>query len=206
MIVILDIETGQSKVSSDFLTSLGIENLISNNEHKVLKADGIIIPDCNSINLASKKLQLCNFNSSLRMIKKPILGINAGMNLMTEAVSEENVIGLGFFKCKSVRLDNQREQIESVIKTSASSKLFGNLSGNKVTFSNLTCGVESSKDSTSIITLEGKEICGSLENENYFGVQFNPELSGINGEEVLKSFYKICKQKPTNNQSPTTNN
>ncbi|TSA27829.1 MAG: imidazole glycerol phosphate synthase subunit HisH, partial [Ignavibacteriales bacterium] len=38
----------------------------------------------------------------------------------------------------------------------------------------------------------GKEICGSLENENYFGVQFNPELSGIAGEEVLKNFYNIC--------------
>ena len=195
MIVILDIETGLSKSVSDFLTLLGIENIISNKEHEVLKADGIIIPDCYNIQSASKKLQLCNFNSSLRMIKKPILGISSGMNLMTEGIPEENVHGLGFFKCKSVRLENQKEQIESVIKTTARSMLLSNLSDNKVMISNLTCGVESSKDSTSIITLKGKEICGSLENENYYGVQFNPELSGITGEEVLRIFYNISTEK-----------
>jgi len=192
MIVILDIETGHSKSVSDFLTLLGIDNIISNKEDEVLKADGIIIPDCYNIQLASKKLQLCNFNSSLRMIKKPILGINAGMNLMTESISEENVFGLGFFKCKSIRMENQKEQIESVVKTTPKSKLLSNLSDKRVIFSNLTYGVESSKDSTSIILLDGREICGSLENENYFGVQFNPELSGIAGEEVLKNFYNIC--------------
>jgi len=127
------------------------------------------------------------------MVKKPILGINTGMNLMTESIPEENVHGLGFFKCKSVRLENKPEQIESVIKTTSSSKLLENLSDNKVMISNLICVVESSKDATSTILLDGKEICGSLEHKNYSGVQFNPELSGIAGEEVLKNFYHICK-------------
>ena len=195
MIVILDIETGQVEQISDFLDELKIDNIISNKEHEVLKADGIIIPDCHNIQSASKKLQLCNFYSSLRMIKKPILGINTGMNLMTEAISGENIYGLGFFKCKSVRPGNQKKQFESDIKRTSKSKLLRYLRGNKVLFSHLTCCVESSKDSTSIITLDGREICGSLENENYYGVQFNPELSGTSGKVSLKNFYNICTAK-----------
>jgi len=192
MIVILDIETGQVEQISGFLNELKIDNIISNKEHEVLKADGIIIPDCHNIHSASKKLQLCNFYSSLRLIKKPILGINTGMNLMTEAISEENIFGLGFFKCKSIRPEERRKQFESEIKRTAKSKLLRYLRDNKVMFSGLTCCVESSKDSTSGIMIDGKMICGSLENENYYGVQFNPELSGKSGKVVLKNFYNIC--------------
>ena len=141
-----------------------------------------------------KKIQLLNLFSVLRIVKKPMLGIGLGMQLMADYSAEGNFPCLGLLPGSNVKFDENID--ESIYKGlhpinfCNPSALFDGIEDNTEFFFNNSYYLPKSDISTSTC---GKDIefCSSMESNNFFGVQFHPEMSGDAGLMLLKNFIEI---------------
>ncbi len=195
MVLILNYDRDEASKISGILQNLNIEHKVSFSETDLLKASKIILPDGKDAIQVIKKLHLMNLFSMLKMLKKPILGINMGMMLCCENIIGMEKVGLGFFPlntedCKKYNLA-EFNPFRSKIKLKKESKLFANVDFNQEFYFNFHCVVLENEFTTTTIELKNNIISSSLEYENVYSILFKPEESGKNGEMVLKNFCEL---------------
>jgi imidazole glycerol-phosphate synthase subunit HisH len=168
--------------------------ILSSNEVDICRSDKIIFSGCGSASAAMKKIHLLNLFSVLRIVKKPMLGIGLGMQLMADYSTEGNISCLGIFPGTSVKFEDKLEESEfkglHKIKLCESSALFNGIEDNTEFYFNNSYYL-SKNDLTTSICQKNFPFCSSMENENSFGVQFHPERSGEAGLKVLKNFLEM---------------
>ena len=167
---------------------------VSRNEIDICGADKIILAGCGSALSVMKKIQLLNLYSILRVVKKPMLGIGLGMQLMADYSTEGNFSCLGFFPGTALKFDDTVEESSYKgmhrVKFCKHSILFKGIEDNTEFFFNNSYYLPESDLSTS--TCKNRiTICSSIENENAYGVQFHPEMSGEAGLTLLKNFIEM---------------
>ena len=174
------------KLTDDFV--------VSKNEVDICRSDKIIFAGCGSASVAMKKIHLLNLFSVLRIVKKPMLGIGLGMQLMADYTTEGNISCLGIFSGSSIKFsDNIEESVYKGLhkinfcKTSA---LFNGIEDKTEFYFNNSYYLPKSGLTTSTCQNDVM-ICSSIENENSFGVQFHPEKSGEAGMWLLKNFIEM---------------
>ncbi len=192
MVLILNYDKAESEKIAEILSDLKVHFKISLNETDVLNADKIILPDGKDAIKVIRKLHLMNLFSMLKMLKKPILGINMGMMLCCENIVGMEKVGLGFFPvntedCKLYNLEKYNP-LQTKLTPVKESKLLEGLNFDKEFYFNFHCVVLKNTYTTTTFELNGNEISGSLEFENVYGVLFKPEKSGENGRIVLQNF------------------
>lgn len=195
MISIIDYGSPDTQTIATTLDSIGIKYLISQNEVKICSGDKLILPGTNDINFAVKQLHMFNLFSLLRIVKKPILGINFGMLIMSDFLTEINKPGLGIFpvKTETVNQENLSEQkIEyNKVLFLNKSKLFFNIkNGENFYFENSLC-LPQNEFTSSIFEINNKSFSSTIEKDNFYGVQFNPEKSGEAGLQLIKNFIDL---------------
>ena len=174
------------KITDDFI--------ISRNEADICLSDKIIFAGCGSAPAVMKKIQLLNLYSILRIVKKPMLGIGLGMQLMADYSTEGNFPCLGLFPGTNVKFDDDIDESSykglHPINFCKPSVLFNGIEDNTEFFFNNSYYLPKSEISTSTCQ---KDImfCSSMESEKFFGVQFHPEMSGDAGLRLLKNFIEI---------------
>lgn len=185
-VCINEVAASVKKITDDFK--------VSKNELDICGSDKIILAGCGSAPSVMRKIQMLNLYSVLRVIKKPILGIGLGIQLMSDYSTEGNFSCLGFFPGTAVRFDSSL--MESTYKGMHKvnfckhSILFDGIEDNTEFFFNNSYYLPQSDLSTS--TCQNTiTFCSSVENENAYGVQFHPEMSGEAGLKLLKNFIKI---------------
>jgi glutamine amidotransferase len=167
---------------------------VSKNELDICVADKIIFAGCGNAPAVMRKIQMLNLYSVLRVIKKPILGIGLGMQLMADYSTEGNFSCLGFFQGTAIKFEGNIE--ESLFKGNhkvnrcKQSVLFNGIEENAQFFFNNSYYLPKSDLSTSTCKNNIK-FCASIENENAYGVQFHPEMSGDVGLKLLKNFIEM---------------
>lgn len=167
---------------------------VSKKETDICNSDKIILAGCGSAVTVMRKIQLLNVYSVLRVVKKPILGIGLGMQLMSDYSTEGNFPCLGFFPGTALKFDQTVE--ESLYKGMHSisfckpSILFEGISDHTEFYFNNSYYLAKSDLSTSTC-LEQNIFCSSIEKENAYGVQFHPEMSGEAGLKVLQNFIEM---------------
>ncbi len=190
MIAIIDYGINQTTELTKALTLIGTEFIVSHSEKDLLKCDKIIISDAENLSKAIKKIHLYNLFSFLRLLKKPILGISLGMDLLCSK-SNDGIACLGIIESDVVNdcINNQIESVPTMEKVEIPSenKLFENInSGEEFYFLN-NYHVEITN--STIATVNGKEeFSAAVQKDNFYGVQFLPEKSGKQGLQVLKNF------------------
>ena len=115
----------------------------------------------------------------------PILGICYGMQLIANLFEG------------SVEKAKDREYGNAILKIKKESKLFSNIpSTNKVWMSHSDKIIKIPKNFESIAETNNT-FCAAFEKENFYGVQFHPEVDNTNlGEEILSNFaLDICNSK-----------
>ena len=192
MIIIIDYGKTNSNEIAESLKKLSAEFLISNKETDILKADKLILPDCEDISSSIKKLHLLNLFSLLRIIKTPILGIGTGMHLMTKSYKNLNAACLGCFpvECKTEETQQNVFVHEQSIKIIKETSLLDNISEEDKFYFEGNCFIPPNEFSTSIAKING-EITASIEKEHLFGLQFNPVKSGDAGMRVFRNFVEM---------------
>lgn len=173
------------------IEGLNISFELTSSESAILRADKIILPNTNDIELALRQLHLLNLFTMLRVCKKPILGISAGMHLMCSHIKEGGKSCLGIFPATVEKFDKinkvDDENKERKILLIKKSKLFDGLTGAENYFFDNLYYVPVDEH-TSAVAGQFPIYTAAIEKDWYFGVQFLPENSGNAGISVIKNF------------------
>jgi glutamine amidotransferase len=130
----------------------------------------------------------------LRVCKKPILGINTGMQVFADHLKDKNINGLGIFPGSIEKFDSEISKVPftglNSIEIKTKNKIFNGIeSGEKFYFENsyyLPINIY-----TTSVANNNTGFTSSAENRNYYGVQFHPEKSGDAGLKLLKNFIEL---------------
>lgn len=181
-----EVAASLKKITEDFK--------VSRNELDICESDKIILAGCGSAPSVMKKIQLLNLYSVLRVVKKPMLGIGLGMQLMADYSTEGNFSCLGFFPGTAIKFEGDTEgslfKGNHKINLCKQSILFDGIEENAEFFFNNSYYLPKSDLSTSTCS-NSITFCASIENENAYGVQFHPEMSGDAGLKLLKNFIEM---------------
>lgn len=196
MIALIDYGSGNVASVANALTELKEEFKISNNEVEICRADKIIFPGVGEASFAIRQLHMLNMFSVLRMVKKPILGICLGMQLMADHSTEGNAACLGIFPVSVEKFDPSKSKVPHMgwndIKIKSPGKLFTEIKdGERFYFAN-SYYIPVNEYTTAVTDNNGFLFTAAMEKGNYYGVQFHPEKSGDAGLKLLKNFIELC--------------
>lgn len=194
MIAIIDYGAGNVASVANAVEKLGKEFIITNNETAICRADKIIFPGVGEASFAIKQLHLLNLFSFIRMIKKPMLGICLGMQLMCEFSTEGNTACLGIFPGRVQLFDDKLEKVPHMgwneVKIIKPSRLFEGIKDNEFFYFANSYYLPVTDETTSIAN-HAIDFAATLEKNNFYGVQFHPEKSGEAGLKLLSNFIEI---------------
>ncbi|MBC7614878.1 MAG: imidazole glycerol phosphate synthase subunit HisH [Pedobacter sp.] len=155
----------------------------------------IIIPGVGHAGAAMQKLMETGLVDSIKKLKKPVLGICVGMQLLTEHSEEGNVDLLGIFPLQT-RLFNKNLGIK-----------IPHMGWNTVAFKNNllfkdvaletqfyfvhSYFIEYNPIFDIAVVNYGNKFSAAIQKDNFYGVQFHPEKSGEAGEQLLKNFSNL---------------
>lgn len=195
MIAIIEYCVDNSKAISKILTELKIEHVITKSEMEITEADKLILTGSDSFGLSVKKLHLLNLFTQLRVMKKPILGISQGMQLLCNYSDESNTTCLGRINIDSKIFDESKNISPHIglnkVIYSRKCKLFNGIENGNNFFFNHSYYIPTCE--FTVATSDwGIEFTAAFEKDRFYGVQFYPEKSGEAGLKLLKNFNDIC--------------
>jgi len=194
MLTIIDYNLGSVDKVADSFTLLGIKFKITRNENDIIGSEKIVLSGTEEALSAIKKLHLLNLFSVLRIVKKPVLGIGLGMQLLSEFSREGDVACLGKFAGTVEKFENTI----SKVPFSGSYKI--RIDKNSILFDDIDETAEFMfrnsfylpvNDYTTAHSINGVSFSAAIEKDNFYGVQFHPEESGKDGLTLLRNFAKL---------------
>ena len=202
-IVIVDYGMGNLNSVKRKLDRLSMNSIISSKATDLLEADKIILPGVGHFSTAMENLKQLNLIEPLQEIalnlKKPILGICLGMQLMAKFSQEGNVAGLGWFDAEVVRFkiaDTLKYKIPhigwnqiSILKDSALMQGITELS--EFYFVHSYHFKNNCQEDVLNTTEYEYNFTSAIEKNNLFGVQYHPEKSHEVGEQLLLNFCNL---------------
>ena len=191
-IAIIDYGAGNVQSVLFALERLGFEGIVTNDWNTIKKADKVIFPGVGEASSAMKMLQESGLDVLIPTLKQPVLGICLGMQLMCKYSEEGNTNGLGIFDVNVVKFSQEVKVPQMGWNTIYNLKtpLFERIKENE--FMYLVHSYYASLCENTIATTNYElEYSTALQRDNFFGVQFHPEKSGIFGEQILKNFLNL---------------
>ena len=191
-IAIIDYGAGNVQSVLFALERLGFVGIVTNDWITIKSADKVIFPGVGEASSAMKMLQESGLDVLIPTLKQPVLGICLGMQLMCKHSEEGNTNGLGIFDVNVVKFSNEVKVPQMGWNTIYNLKtpLFEGIKENE--FMYLVHSYYASLSENTIATTNYElEYSTALQRENFFGVQFHPEKSGIFGEQILKNFLNL---------------
>ena len=191
-IAIIDYGAGNVQSVLFALERLGFEGIVTNDWNTIKKADKIIFPGVGEASSAMKMLVDSGLDVLIPTLKQPVLGICLGMQLMCKHSEEGNTNGLGIFDVNVVKFSQEVKVPQMGWNTIYNLKtpLFEGIKENE--FMYLVHSYYASLCENTIATTNYElEYSTALQRDNFFGVQFHPEKSGIFGEQILKNFLNL---------------
>jgi glutamine amidotransferase len=192
MIAILKYNAGNIKSVQNALTRLGYNSVITDNPRELLNADKVIFPGVGEASSAMKYLTERGLDKTIKSIKKPVLGICLGMQLMCRYTDEGETKCLGIFDT-DVRLFPPVEKIPHMGWNNfltLKGDLFSMISPDIDVYyvHSYYAEVCSSTSATCDYVLP---FSAAMQDKNFYATQFHPEKSAEAGENILKNFLEI---------------
>ncbi|MFD2890667.1 imidazole glycerol phosphate synthase subunit HisH [Flavobacterium chuncheonense] len=191
-IAIIDYGSGNVQSVLFALNRLGYAGEVTFNWDIISKADKVIFPGVGEASSAMKMLQNLGLDKLIPTLRQPVLGICLGMQLLCKHSEEGNTNGLGIFDVNVVRFSNAVKVPQMGWNTikKLSTDLFKEIKEEE--FMYLVHSFFVPKCKYTIATTEYDiEYAIAIQKDNFYGVQFHPEKSGIQGEKILKNFLEL---------------
>jgi glutamine amidotransferase len=194
MLTIIDYKLGSVNKVAEALNAAGIKFRITRNENDIIGSDKIILPGVEEAFSAVKKLHLLNLFTVLRIVKKPVLGIGLGMQLLSEFSKEGDVTCLGKFPGTVTKFSDPSAIVpfktNSNIRIEKPNPLFNKIS-EQDEFQFCNSYFLEINEYTVASAINGIRFTAAIEKDNFYGVQFHPEESGNAGLQVLLNFSEL---------------
>lgn len=174
------------------LRRLGIEPKWTDDPAELKSADKVIFPGVGEARSAMRYLSERGLDRVIRDLSQPVLGICLGLQLMCSTSEENDTIGLGIFPYE-VRKFEPKLKVPHIGWNSIAElrgPLFAGVDdGSFAYFVHSFYAVPGDRDAatTDYVTL----FASAIQSDNFFGVQFHPEKSGLVGQRILKNFLSI---------------
>ncbi|MDO4999995.1 MAG: imidazole glycerol phosphate synthase subunit HisH [Bacteroidales bacterium] len=195
MIAIIDYDAGNIRSVGNALERLGAEYELTADPVRILAADKVILPGVGNAARAMENLRgggLCELVKSLR---RPVLGICVGMQLMCRDSEEGPVQGLGLFDAHVRRFSETPDAKVPHMGWNAignlDSKLFKGLPGGSFVYFVHSYYAGTGPDTIATCRHGDQLFSAALKYENFYGTQFHPEKSGSVGAAILQNFLAL---------------
>jgi glutamine amidotransferase len=191
-LIIINYGAGNIKSIQFAFKRLGYDTVLSNNPEEIKAADKIIFPGVGEASSAMKMLKESGLDALIPKLTQPVLGICLGMQLMCLHTEEGNTEGLGIFQTKVKRFSNNVKVPQmgwNVIKD-LKSDLFKGIKENEYMYLVHSFYAEHCNE-TIAATDYGINYASALQHNNFYGVQFHPEKSGVVGAKILENFLNL---------------
>ena len=191
-ITIIDYGAGNVQSVLFALERLGYEGNVTYDWNTIKSADKVIFPGVGEASSAMKMLQESGLNVLIPTLKQPVLGICLGMQLMCKHSDEGNTNGLGIFDVNVVKFSKEVKVPQMGWNTiyNLKSLLFTGIKENEFMYLVHSFYAPLSENTIAITNYE-QEYSTALQRDNFFGVQFHPEKSGVFGEQILNNFLNL---------------
>lgn len=191
-IVIIDYGAGNIQSIRFALQRHGYVGTLSTDAEEIRSADKVIFPGVGEASSALQKLKSTGLDVIIPQLTQPVLGICLGMQLMCRYSEEGNTPGLGIFDVEVKKFGstekvpqigwNQIYDLETPIFKGISEKEYIYMVHS---FYAPVCAETIAK------TEYGLEYSSALHKNNFYGLQFHPEKSGVAGEQILENFLNL---------------
>ena len=208
-ITIIDYGCGNILNLSRAIQFLGYNTQITSDEKVIQKSSNVILPGVGAFGNAMQKLKKKKLNKIIKEyadLKKPLLGICLGMQILFTKSSEFGEHkGLGLIEGKVIKISNKgNNQIKiphmgwnelrskkpnSVTECKILNKSI--IGKNFYFVHSFLCFPKKKDIINAVCNYSGISIPAIISSNNIFGCQFHPEKSAESGLIVLKNFCKI---------------
>ncbi len=175
------------------LDRLGIEYGMISQESDFEQYERYIIPGVGHAGTAMQKLESTGLVPAIRKITKPVLGICVGMQLITAFSEEGNTDLLDIIPVKTLRFKEEAglkipHTGWNQVNAKETNDLFKNIDQEAYFYFVHSYFIEHDNLYTLASTQYGVQFSAAIRKNNFYGVQFHPEKSGMAGETLLTNF------------------
>lgn len=210
-IAVIDYGAGNLFSVQQAFKRLGEEVILTRDEVEIRSATHVIFPGVGHAKSAMEQLQERGLDRVIPTLEQPVLGICLGMQLMCGWNEEGNLSGLGIFQASVRSLESKpaNSQICQFAKWRTNgiemTKLDSrpkypiphigwndvDLNGRSEVFYFVHSYAADICENTWGTASYPAPFSAALKKDNFYGVQFHPEKSGIAGEQLLTQFLAL---------------
>ena len=194
MIAIIDYKMGNLRSVENALKRLGAEFCVTADPVVIRSADRVLLPGVGNATEAMENLRKAGLVEVIRSLRRPVLGICVGMQVMCRHSEEGDVECLNIFDARVKRFvpapDVKVPHMGWNRIGNLESKLFKGLDGGSYVYFVHSYYPELCPD-TIATSHHGVMFSAALKYENFYGTQFHPEKSGDVGERIIENFLKL---------------
>ncbi len=172
------------------LRRLGVDVLVTNDHKKILNATRVILPGVGAAGSAMLKLKEKGLSGLVPQLQQPVLGICVGMQVLFQGSEEDNATCLGVLQGTLRKIPSHPNRPVPHMgwnQVQSDHELFANIPQKTHFYFVHSFGAEPGEN-TVATTHYGIKITAAAQQNNFLGVQFHPERSGIWGAKLLKNF------------------
>ena len=194
MIAIVDYKMGNLRSVENALSRLGAEYQVTSDPDEIRAASKVLLPGVGNAAEAMQNLRAAGLVDVIRSIRRPVLGICIGMQVMCRHSEEGDTDCIGIFDT-----DVRKFTAENGLKVphmgwntihNLDSKLFKGIEGGSYVYYVHSYRPDLCSD-TIATSNHGGMFSAALKYENFYGTQFHPEKSGDVGERILADFLAL---------------
>ena len=195
MIAIVDYDAGNIRSVAGALERLGQQYELTADPERLLAADRVILPGVGNAAHALESLSQRGLCEVIRSLRRPVLGICVGLQILCRDSEEGPVEGLGVFDAHVRRFPDEPQIKVPHMGWNALGNLDGKLmkglqSGTFVYFVH-SYYPSLCQDTVATCRPGSTLFSAALRYENFYGTQFHPEKSGDAGSRILQNFIDL---------------
>lgn len=194
MIAIIDYDMGNIRSLGNAIGRLGAEWTLTSDHDVISRASHVILPGVGNAAEAMENLKRLGLPSLIWRLRRPVLGICVGMQVMCRHSEEGDAECMGIFDAKVHRFQEapgiKVPHMGWSRLANMESKLFKGIDKGAYVYFVHSYFAPLCPDT--IATARHPEMfSAALKYENFYGTQFHPEKSGEVGQSIIRNFLEL---------------
>lgn len=194
MIAIVDYNTGNLRSVENALRRLDADYRLTACADEIRRADRVLLPGVGNASEAMRQLRERGLVEVIHSLRRPVLGICVGLQVMCRDTEEGGAACMGIFDAHVRRF---RPAAEAKVPhvgwntlANMEKALFKGISSGEHVYYVHSYYAALCPD-TIATTRHGILFSAALKYENFYATQFHPEKSGDTGERILRNFLEL---------------